>query len=78
MYEEQTDHDSSSGSDEGEVQRDNISRPKHRKLLNKEDFNKVKDFDPVRNKIDRMILDYVVSEKKQMRSKLYDSFLSKI
>ena len=64
LYEEQTDHDSSSESDEGEVQRDNIARPKHKNLLNKEDFYKINDFDPVGNKVDRMILDYVVSEKR--------------
>ena len=65
---QRTDDDSSPGSDDGEEPRDKSARPKHKNLLNKNDFDKVVDFDPVSNKVDRMILDYVVSEKRAMRN----------
>lgn len=68
-----TDHDSSQESDEGEEKKDVIAKPKHKHLLKQQDFDKVRDFDPVRNKVDRMILDYVISEKKAKRNVVHDS-----
>jgi len=46
--------------------------------LNKNDFDKVEDFDPVSNKVDRMILDYVVSEKRAMRNLIRETLNNKL
>ena len=61
------DHDSSSSSDEGE--KDRIEKPKHTLLLDSEKLDKIKDFDPFQDRVDRMILDYVLSEKRSVRQR---------
>lgn len=58
--------------------RDKIARPKHKHLLDKNDFEKVEDFDPVSNKVDKMILDYVVSEKRSMRNLIRENLYNKL
>ena len=41
-----------------------MENPKHKALLEKSEFEKIKGFDPVNDRVDKMILDKVISESK--------------
>ena len=60
------------------IQRDRIERPKHTKLLDAGKLDNIKDFNPFEDRVDRMILDYVLSERKAVRSQRKQLIMSKI
>ena len=44
-----------------------LEKPKHVKLFNTSELDKIKDFDPITDKVDRLIMNQVITEREMVR-----------
>ena len=44
-----------------------LEKPKHAKLFNTSELDKIKDFDPITDKVDRLIMNQVMTEREMVR-----------